>query len=346
MIRNTLTSAAVMVGVLMCNLAMGQEQLVLNGNFETIARNEMQMPILDAYGNEQAVDWFRALDGNPPPAGVPKTELITNDSNGTGTNSAAMNPPPGGGSWPTGQDPHSDWRSENFATTPGEVLKFSFDFKFIDVVQAPGFQEFRLDLRSFNDEAGSIFTTESLLFVSTAGYRYNYVDSDPNTGTQTLSVTEDFSDEQWHTIALDWVVPGIVTGHATDGNFSDVRVSINAFTTLIEGQVRIDNVSVIRPVPGDYNENGIVDAADYVIWRGTNGSTTDLRANGDDTGASMGVIDQADYNFWRANFGNGATGAGAALSGSVVPEPSTALQFLSLAAAFAIRYLSRQRVIP
>jgi hypothetical protein len=83
-----------------------------------------------------------------------------------------------------------------------------------------------------------------------------------------------------------------------------------------------------------------------VIWRDTNGSTTDLRANGDNTGASMGVIDQADYNFWRANFGNGRPGAGAGLAASVVPEPSTALQLLLLAAAIAIRYVSRQRAIP
>jgi hypothetical protein len=344
MMSKTLGAMLVAMGAWAFCPAIGQE-LVLNGNFETIALDETQMPILDDYGNEQAIEWFRALNGNPPPGGVPKTELLTNDSSGGGTNSAALNPPPDGGSWPIGQDPHSDWRSELFATTPGETLKFSFDFKFIDVVQAPGFQEFRFDLRSFNDEAGSIFTTESLLFVSTTGYRYDYVDADPGTGTQTITVPMDFSDEQWHTITLDWIVPGIVTGHVTDGNFSDVRVSINAFTTLIEGQVRIDNVSAIRAVLGDYNLNGVVDAADYAIWRDTVGSTTDLRANGDNTGASMNVIDQADYNFWRANFGNGAAAAGSAVSASVVPEPSTAFQLLLLAASFAIGYVSRQRVV-
>lgn len=69
-------------------------------------------------------------------------------------------------------------------------------------------------------------------------------------------------------------------------------------------------------LPGDYNENGTVDAADYVIWRATLGSTTDLRANGDNTGDSEGVIDQADYNVWRSNFGNTlpVLGAGAAVA--------------------------------
>ena len=68
-------------------------------------------------------------------------------------------------------------------------------------------------------------------------------------------------------------------------------------------------------LPGDYNSDGIVDAADYAVWRKTLGSTSDMRANGDNTGASMGVIDQADFDFWKANYGNALPGgAGSALS--------------------------------
>ncbi len=53
---------------------------------------------------------------------------------------------------------------------------------------------------------------------------------------------------------------------------------------------------------GDFNRDGQVDAADYTIWRDTNGSTTDLRAdaNGD------GVVDQADYDAWKAAGGAAA----------------------------------------
>src|SRR5262249_28080483 len=48
-------------------------------------------------------------------------------------------------------------------------------------------------------------------------------------------------------------------------------------------------------VPGDYNGNGIVDVADYTLWRDTVGQTgaglaTD--GNGD------GVVNQQDYQFW------------------------------------------------
>jgi arabinogalactan endo-1,4-beta-galactosidase len=73
-------------------------------------------------------------------------------------------------------------------------------------------------------------------------------------------------------------------------------------------------------LPGDYNTDGLVDSADYIIWRKTLGSTTDLRANGDNTGSSTGVIDQADYNFWKAHFGNSLP-AGAGSGQSTVPEP-------------------------
>jgi hypothetical protein len=57
---------------------------------------------------------------------------------------------------------------------------------------------------------------------------------------------------------------------------------------------------------GDYNGNGTLDAADYIVWRDTLGSTTDFRANGNNEGDSMNLIDQADYDVWQAAFGNGS----------------------------------------
>lgn len=86
--------------------------------------------------------------------------------------------------------------------------------------------------------------------------------------------------------------------------------------------ISIDNVRFGMTVAGDYNGNGIVDAADYTIWRDTLNSTTDLRANGDDTGTSMGVIDQADYAFWKSRFG--ATSGSGSVSSVSTPEPASA----------------------
>ena len=51
-----------------------------------------------------------------------------------------------------------------------------------------------------------------------------------------------------------------------------------------------------QPVAGDYNGNGKVDAADYVLWR--NGGPL---ANEVDT---PGTVNADDYTEWRARFGN------------------------------------------
>ncbi len=65
---------------------------------------------------------------------------------------------------------------------------------------------------------------------------------------------------------------------------------------------------------GDYNGNGVVDAADYVLWR--KGGPLLNEAD------TPGVINDADYAEWRARFGN-PSGLG---SGSMaVPEPAAAV---------------------
>jgi hypothetical protein len=75
---------------------------------------------------------------------------------------------------------------------------------------------------------------------------------------------------------------------------------------------------------GDYNANGIVDAADYTVWRDSLGSTgTGLAADGN--GDNM--ITQLDYDIWKANFGAVAGGGGSSAHHLPVPEPSTVLLF-------------------
>ena len=83
-------------------------------------------------------------------------------------------------------------------------------------------------------------------------------------------------------------------------------------------------------VLGDYNNNGIVDAGDYVVWR--KGGTL---ANDPTPG-----VQPADYDFWRANFG-APPGSGTGLStGSAVPEPSA--MFFVFTALVGAAALSRR----
>jgi hypothetical protein len=79
--------------------------------------------------------------------------------------------------------------------------------------------------------------------------------------------------------------------------------------------------------PGDYNGDGIVNSADYTVWRDTLGSIDDLRADGD----GNGVINDADYDLWTSLFGT-TYGSGSGQFSSTVPEPAAyLLPALSLA---------------
>jgi hypothetical protein len=79
---------------------------------------------------------------------------------------------------------------------------------------------------------------------------------------------------------------------------------------------------LVPSVPGDYNQNGVVDAADYVVWRNELADGGAGRADGNQDGD----IDAADYDIWKSNFGQAATGS--AISTSAAPEPTTVLSLL------------------
>ena len=75
---------------------------------------------------------------------------------------------------------------------------------------------------------------------------------------------------------------------------------------------------------GDYNHNGVIDAADYVIWRKTLNSSASPAGSGAD-GNANGVIDNGDYTYWRERFGTSTAGFATAAS---VPEPGAAILLL------------------
>src|SRR3954463_1977091 len=56
--------------------------------------------------------------------------------------------------------------------------------------------------------------------------------------------------------------------------------------------------SATFPPSGDYNGNGVVDAADYVVWR--NGGPLQNEV----VGVTPGLVTPEDYDAWKARYGS------------------------------------------
>ncbi len=92
------------------------------------------------------------------------------------------------------------------------------------------------------------------------------------------------------------------------------------------GAVWVDSASlVVTPagIQGDFNNDGVVDAADYTVWRDNLGSTDESSLNGN--GSGNGVVDTADYDLWIANFGQADQTPSSSIA---VPEPTGVLLFV------------------
>ncbi len=78
-------------------------------------------------------------------------------------------------------------------------------------------------------------------------------------------------------------------------------------------------MSSIDFLAGDFNRDGVVDSADYIVWRDTNGKTGFFAADGN----GDHLVNQLDYAIWRQHYGDVQGGTGSAQA-AVVPEPGTA----------------------
>ena len=94
-------------------------------------------------------------------------------------------------------------------------------------------------------------------------------------------------------------------------------------------------VADLVAVPGDYNHNGLVDAADYTVWRDNLGSGI-LLPNDDTSGVGFD-----DYDRWKSSFGQTARVDAVAIvfadSVSAVPEPAAFVLALLTASGWCLR---------
>jgi hypothetical protein len=77
------------------------------------------------------------------------------------------------------------------------------------------------------------------------------------------------------------------------------------------------------PLPGEFNLDRTVNAADYTIWRNFLGTNFDLNGNGDETGDSERIVDRVDYEYWKLHYGESSpSDSGGTTVLNSAPEPS------------------------
>jgi hypothetical protein len=159
----------------------------------------------------------------------------------------------------------------------------------------------------FGGLEGAVWPSD--LYLDTVSSEYqstSYSVTVPNFGTPVVSV--DFTVG----VIAPSTTPGQMTGNAT---------------------VYIDDVSLdlALPTTTDFNGDGIVDAADYTVWRDSMGMTgVEAFTLGD--GDGNGAVELADYELWVSQFGQSVP-VGPGLGAVSVPEPGAAMVLVALAAA-------------
>jgi hypothetical protein len=134
-------------------------------------------------------------------------------------------------------------------------------------------------------------------------------------------------------------------GTSTFAGKSQILVTTDAF---LNGLLATDGISLTSftqrfaqtgapGLLGDYNQDGKVDAADYVIWRNNSGTLNVLPND-----AFGGVIGPSQYNQWRSHFGQSA-GTGSDLGPVAVPEPVAGSMAVVAILAICFRRALRQQ---
>ncbi len=212
--------------------------------------------------------------------------------------------------------PNSSGMMQNIAASPGDVFEASIDVQtaFGDtILGTENFTEFRLE---FLNAGGSVITEA---FADPANFVASNSKSSPLIDGRDPNAIQD-----------DWVT-GTVNAIAPAGTTA-VRF-LFLFTQLNNegGAAFFDNASLVKldsiaapTLAGDFNGDGMVDAADYTVWRDNLGAGTEASLNGN--GDGLDGVDAGDYALWVANFGNTSSSSSNA---AAVPEPSASIMLLA-----------------
>jgi hypothetical protein len=195
--------------------------------------------------------------------------------------------------------------------------------------------------RVANVQFESIGSVGFWLKTADPGLQVSLAIDDPNTGDRGVRKPV-IADGQWH--EYKWFLDDAAHWDAWaggNGQIDGVNVSLDSIQLFgsSDATVFLDTVfweptDVFEPRSiGDFNSDGVVDVADYTVYRDnlwTTGPTNPADANGD------GVVTTTDYAVWKAYYGT--TTAGTALT---IPEPSA----LVIAGVTSILVATRRRAI-
>lgn len=170
-----------------------------------------------------------------------------------------------------------------------------------------------------------------------AGRRFDWLDVTGNAmlgGTLQVTLINGFSPAVGSSFRIVTATDGIDSNFTAFQlpNLTDGRMWSYPTNDLLGSSSFV--LQVLRP---DYDGNGTVDAADYVVWRkllGQMGNGLAADGNGDK------VVDADDYDVWRSLFGRTTIGGGPSIS-ATVPEPGSIL--LLLVAVLTVVFRLRKR---
>jgi hypothetical protein len=102
---------------------------------------------------------------------------------------------------------------------------------------------------------------------------------------------------------------------------AQVQALLNDDDILTLNELPILPWSNSASAPGDYNDDGVVDAGDYLVWRKSAGQSAISGLAADSN--LDGTVDAIDYAFWAARFGQIAGSGAGSFNGPAVPEPES-----------------------
>ncbi|WP_442482219.1 hypothetical protein [Aeoliella sp. SH292] len=129
---------------------------------------------------------------------------------------------------------------------------------------------------------------------------------------------------------------------ASLGNYTQLFVQSFDLNESTPATLIVDSIQVIAgATPGDYNSDGVVNLADYTVWRDNLGASVALPGS-NPLAATPGEVDAEDYLYWRSSFGS-STSLSSRFPNPIPESPAFAMFGLALLTLMALTRNGKQR---